>query len=398
MTTEMLWRFLIVDDKQANELEEIVKENKILEPPHRVVVEKCSNFRDAIPLISKSRIDLVILDLYEEKGGISPLDDIVPLAGEKVFNQICQERFIPVVFYTAYPHKVEGLYSPYVQIIRRGNSRKLREAIKKVYETGLPQLIRFLEEEQRRYMWENVDSYLRDSFSDSEKTDATFLLARRLANVLGRSSVEDFLISQNLISPKEDDTIYPIEMYVYPSVNSKIQVGDILKSKYNKVSEYWMVMTPSCDLEQNKVTDVVLAACFPLSEQPEYTKVKNYLAKKEEPSNGSKKDLETLIGNNRNAEYKRKGDEKTRFQPERYSFLPGTFFIPDLVVDFQALIQISLDKIKLNKHRIASLDTPFAESCSSRFSRYYGRLGTPDIYKKFVSDKIIKAIQHEIKK
>lgn len=397
MTTEMLWRFLIVDDKQADALEEIVKENKILEPPHRVVVQKCSNFRDAIPLLSQSRFDLVILDLYEEKGGISPLDDTVPLAGEKVFNQIHQERFVPVVFYTAYPQKVEGLFNPYVQVIRRGNSRRLREAIKKVFETGLPQLIRFLEEEQRRYMWENVASYFKDTFSGSEKTDATFLLARRLANVLGRSSVEGFLISQNLISPKEDDSIYPIEMYVYPSVNPKIQVGDILKSKYNKKSDYWMVMTPSCDLEQNKVTDVVLAACFALSEQPEYAKIESYLVKGEEPSNGSKKDLETLIGNNRNAEYKRKDDEKTRFQPERYSFLPATFFIPDLVVDFQALMQIPLEKIKL-KHRIASLDAPFAEACSSRFARYYGRLGTPDVYKKFVSNKIIEAIQHEIGK
>ena len=295
MATEILWRFLVVDDKQADAIEEIVKENNVLEPPHRVIVEKCPRFKDAIPLLNQSRIDLVVLDLYEEKGGILPLDDDIPLAGEKIFNQIRQSRFVPVVFYTAYPYKVENLNNPYVQVIRRGRSRNLRDAIKKVFETGLPQLIRHLEEEQKKYMWNHVDSYWQTTSSSYEKTDATFLLARRLGNILRRSSVEDFLINQNLISPKENDSIYPIEMYVYPSVNSKLQVGDILKGRYNKKSSYWMVMTPSCDLEQDKVTDVILAACFPLSEQPEYKKIKDYLDKEQVPSSTAKKDLETLI-------------------------------------------------------------------------------------------------------
>jgi CheY-like chemotaxis protein len=392
-----LWRFLIVDDKQADNIERLVAGNNILESPHQVVVEKCSKFSDAIDKLNRLRIDLIILDLKEEKPGIVALEeDDEPLAGEKVFEQIRRTRFIPVVFYTAYAYKIKE-ENPYARIVRRGNPRKLRTVIKQVFETGLPQLIRHLEIEQRKYMWDHVKSYWGANSSSYEKTDAAFLLARRLGNVLKRSSVEDFLIGQNLLSPKVDDSVYPIEMYVYPSVNSKLQIGDILKSKYSKKSSYWMVMTPSCDVEQNKVTEVILAACFPLSDQPEYAKVKDYLIKGQEPSKEARKDLETLIGNNRNAEHKRKDDEKTRFQPERYSFLPGTFFIPDLVIDFQALMQISLEKIKPN-HRVASLDAPFAEACSSRFARYYGRLGTPDINKKFMSSKILEMIQSEIAK
>ena len=159
MATEIVWRFLVVDDKQADAIDEIVKENNVLEPPHRVIVEKCPRFKDAIPLLNQSRIDLVVLDLYEEKGGILPLDDDIPLAGEKIFNQIRQSRFVPVVFYTAYPYKVADLNNPYVQVIRRGNSRRLRDAIKRVFETGLPQLIRYLEDEQRNYMWDHIQSH-----------------------------------------------------------------------------------------------------------------------------------------------------------------------------------------------------------------------------------------------
>lgn len=402
MTKEITWRFLVVDDKQADSIEELVKDNNVLAPPNNVVVVKCKRFRDAVPLLNQLRIDLVILDLNDEEDGILPLDDS-PLAGVRIFNQIRQNRFVPIVFYTAYPNKAGDLNHPYVQIVKRGRPRKLRDAIDKIFETGLPQLIKHLEEEQRAYMWKHIESYWDAASTTYEKTDSVFLLARRLGNVLKRSSVEDFLISQNLIPPKEDDSVYPIEIYVYPSVNPKLQVGDILKSKYNKKSKYWMVMTPSCDVEQNKVTDVVLAACFLLSDQPEYSAIRDYLSKEQEPSKGIMEDLVILIGNNRNAKYKPKEAEKAneeeskkvRFQPDRYCFLPGTFFIPDLVVDFQALMPIAIDKIK-SGHRVASLDAPFAEAYSSRFARYYGRLGTPDLNKKFVSNKILEVIRSEI--
>jgi hypothetical protein len=101
--------------------------------------------------------------------------------------------------------------------------------------------------------------------------------------------------------------------------------------------------------------------------------------------------LEELICNNRNAKV-----EGKKFQPKRYIFLPETFFIPDLVIDFQALFQIPLDEIK-NENRIASLDSPFAEAYVSQFSEYYGRLGTPDINKDFVYNRIIGSITQEEK-
>lgn len=384
MTTETVWRFLIVDDKQADEVEEFITGNRIFDS-ETVVVEKCRSFSEAIDKLESLRIDLVILDVKDDSIDLD--DENIQFAGEKVFSQIRQRRFIPIVFHTAYAHKVKHLEKPFVRVVSRDESRRLRTVIQEVFETRLPHLIKHLESEQREYMWDHVEEYWRDSNSSHHKTDLTYLLARRLANTLERNSIRRFLAGQEASGPAEgDDTIHPIEMYIYPSTNSKLLSGDILKGTFNDREGYWIIITPSCDLVQDKVRHVVLASCFLLEEQPEFIKVKEYKVKGENPSSSAKGDLQNLIKDNRNARFEGKS-----FQPERYGFLPGTFFLPNLVIDYQSLIQLPIEKIT-GENRIASLDSPFAEACIARFARYYGRLGTPDIDKDFVYNKILESI------
>jgi hypothetical protein len=40
---------------------------------------------------------------------------------------------------------------------------------------------------------------------------------------------------------------------------------------------------------------------------------------------------------------------------------------------------------------IASLDSPYAEAVLAKFAGYYGRLGTPDINKAIVIDRLKKS-------
>jgi hypothetical protein len=83
------------------------------------------------------------------------------------------------------------------------------------------------------------------------------------------------------------------------------------------------------------------------------------------------KELESLIRN-------RSGKGRQEF---RYHFLPGTSFLPGFLVDFQNLIQLPFENDGgiLKNSRICSLDNPFAEEISAQFTRYYSRLGTPDL-------------------
>lgn len=68
-----------------------------------------------------------------------------------------------------------------------------------------------------------------------------------------------------------------------------------------------------------------------------------------------------------------------RSKNERYFFLPGTPFLQNMVVDFQNKIMINYEDLRLNYERIAKLDSPFAEAMTTRFIRYYNRVGYPDI-------------------
>jgi AmiR/NasT family two-component response regulator len=75
MTEEkVLWRFLVVDDKQADEVKEFIDGNAVLDSPNTVVVETCKKFSEAIELLDRLRIDLVILDL-KDNTDISDDDD-----------------------------------------------------------------------------------------------------------------------------------------------------------------------------------------------------------------------------------------------------------------------------------------------------------------------------------
>ena len=109
---------------------------------------------------------------------------------------------------------------------------------------------------------------------------------------------------------------------------------------------------------------VLLARCLPLTEQVEYQQWRDGLPA---PSRTINRRLQDLLRNNRRDS-----------QSERFFFLPGTLSLPDLVVDFQQLVTLRREHMG-GLERLASLDNPFAEALLARFTRYFGRLGTPDL-------------------
>jgi len=92
-------------------------------------------------------------------------------------------------------------------------------------------------------------------------------------------------------------------------------------------------------------------------------------ALKAENSQKNQKKVKLLISNTRDSNFG---------SPERFHFLPGICDVPGLIVDFQALEDMRLTDAR-SLDCVASLASPFGEHLSSRFLRYIGRLGTPDI-------------------
>lgn len=360
------WRFLIVEDQEdtARQLREIAP--GCVDEPDQVEVEVCRTFADATKRLRIERFDLLILDLKDDSDAAADAD--ANPAGLAVFSELKKTRFIPVVFYTALAHRVRSEQTSFVRVVEKTEDvTRVREEIRRVLATKLPELTHRLEDLQRDYMWDFVSAHWKEFESPHDQAAVAYLLARRLALTL-QSDARRMAraIAGKGVPMTDPNNIHPMELYVRPPVSGCPQAGDILKGKVGTETAHWLVLTPSCDFEQpGRLQRVLLAQCMPLAEFPEYVEWKADPARNEER-------LKQLIGDNRH-----------KAQQERFKYLPGTYFLPDLVVDFQRLQAVPPDDLKLLE-AVSSLDSPFAEAVLSRFSTYFGRLGTPDLDKGVV--------------
>jgi hypothetical protein len=204
----------------------------------------------------------------------------------------------------------------------------------------------------------------------NSKNELAFLLARRLANALDGKVIRKFF---DISYDGEGGLANPVELYVWPPLGDGLGFGDVIcQTARDGTKKYFVVLNPACDFVQCKAEKALLAACDEISTTVEYKEVAAQKKSGEKPSKTKTENLKKLIGDNRQGK---------NVQAERYKFLPATSFIPALIIDYQNLLQLSVaevDKVQ-GFERVATLDAPYAEAVQSRFIRYYGRIGTPDL-------------------
>ena len=367
------WRLLVADDEIdiCRQVKEYLDDAVLAaDGDERLAVETVTNFDDVINMMEYHRVDLLILDVrMQVHGGSSEKE-----AGERVLEEVQQKRFLPVVFYTGLSHLVEHLETPLVRIVEKTQGLStLGHVVQEVFETGLPQvnraLVRHLETVQRDYMWEFVASNWEDIRRDGDRLSLAHLLARRLVSSLSGSGMQQLAtdLGDALAPDGDEEKVHPMRFYVFPPVEGQSpQSGDLYQGSIDGTDGYWILLTPSCDMVKGreKARWVIFARCERLEQQSEFT---NWHAALPEPSATLERELKDLLGNNRR-----------RNQPERFYYLPGVLTLPHLLVDFQQLSILPLDELP-NLNQMASLDSPFAEALLARFTRYFGRLGTPDL-------------------
>lgn len=360
------WKVLVVEDMAdiAAQIRESADAGGWVAAPESMEVESCENFADALRRVTEIRFDLLILDLKDDR---EELPDEGELPGVKVFKEFQRHRFVPVIFYTALPNYVADRASAFVKVVEKtGGIVALRAAVHEVFKTHLPALARHIEDQQRKYMWEFVSDNWGDFQKLNERIDLAYLLARHLASFLSGPAIKKF-IHQLEGSADESGEVHPLEMYLVPPSNDVPLAGDIRKRREGEQTTYWVILTPSCDFENEKAETVLLAHCRPLVDFPAYIEWLPNKADKSKLGN-----LKALMG-----------DNPPKAQPDRYKFLPGTFFLPDLVVDFQQTRCVAVTELA-NYEPVASLDSPYAEALSSKVGRYLGRVGAPNIDRDFV--------------
>jgi DNA-binding NarL/FixJ family response regulator len=318
-------------------------------------------FEEGISIIDSYDFDLVILDLYKDK------DIKDEEAGIKVLNAIRKSAFIPVVFYTGHAYKITNLISEIVGVVSKGDGiEALTKEIERIINSKIAvlksQVYGHLREFLRKYFWETVDADKKVFVPGKSDVSLGYLLLRRFANSLSKENIKQILGDSKI----KTDKAHPMEFYIFPSGGGEYEAGEILFRE----DVFYVVLTPTCDFveegsRKRRVGKVLLAKALHLKETEFF---KKYEGNKEK----YKQSLAELIES-------RKGD--------RYFFLPGTPFLPNLLLDFQNKIMFDYEELK-NFARLAKLDDPYAQSMISSFIRYYNRIGFPDIDSDYVIESL----------
>lgn len=367
------FRVVHVDDEDnvLAQVKELLEGDDDIAALGGVEVTSFSSFSRALDHLDQTFTDVVILDVMKDHGVSAANPE---LAGRDAFDRLRGKVFLPVIFYTGFANHVEDLEEDLklLRVVAKGNADRLLLAVREVLGEGLPSLnrnlVEMLREVQRSYMWEFVAQHWPVFRSQQDPAALAHLLVRRFALTLqadGAAALVPGLSGAEGGAPAghADGKVHPISMYVMPPIpDATPMAGDVRRGQIDGAGDHWIVLTPSCDFAQGKADTVLLAGCEQLQGQPELTK---FLA---EPEDGNRRGaLKGLMKN---------GSVKGR-QADRYHFLPGVLDFPDLLVDLRALKTVSRNEFD-ELGPVVSLDAPFAEALLTQFSRYVGRLGTPD--------------------
>ncbi len=364
------WNVLLVEDDETirNQVRDYLSGETFAS--RGLNISEIAALDDALNLIRERKADLVILDVYRgkaERGGEQ--------TGVQILDSIKRSGFVPVVLYTALPEGLETLQDKFVRLVGKdaGGLEKLKEEIASLFALRIPQvhraIVNHIDQTMCAYMWDFVRGHWGDFEPLIDKPEFLRLVVQRLALTFARQGIDQMAQEVYGVSPPvttgSDETAHPAECYIKPPIGQDPMLGDIRRREGGGSTEHLVVLWPSCDMVSTggrlPKTDFVLCARALLAtETPEVQEWRSA------PSNNKKKRVEGLIKNARDT------------SPDRYHFLPGVWDIPHLVVDFQALEHIRLETTR-GYTCLATLASPFAEALATRFQKYIGRIGTPDL-------------------
>lgn len=405
-------RVLLVDDEEslAASVQDLFDStsSSLLGPQFTSIeFDVCTDFDRGLDRLTNSRYDLVVLDIIDDTERINGAALSLDRLGLQLFESIRERQFVPVIFYAGDPSPAYGLGEvPFVQYVSKGDApEELRQAVSAVATSGLPATLRAIKDHvdtiTRSFMLEFVEMHWADVADNVP--DIGYLLARHLSSsfVDKADSIAQSLVESSAAS--DGSTIHPHRYYTVPVRHGhtmgdvycrtrKAMVGHDGGGKVEEAqdidmafgpTEFVVLLTPSCDLvglddESTRVPKaefVLVARCLRVLELAEFSAWN--VNRSDDIAGGE------LTGAMRDV----LKSQRRKHQDDRFYFLPRAWELPDLLVDLQQTFSLNCTRLpQLTK--VASLDSPFAESLSHRFSRLMARIGTPDLDIDLVADRI----------
>lgn len=374
-------KILYIEDDKGNreELIELLSDWEINDC--KIIIEGEESFEIATRRICEDGFHMVILDLYKGRAG-----DGGEMLGLTTLRDVKSHIFVPIIFYSGNTTAVSNFKSQVVGVATKGDGGidELKNEIGRLTSHSLPfineNIHAFINGKIKEYFWDIIQENNTTFKPDDNDHSLGYLLLRNICNSLSRDNIYKILGDDSIA----EDKVHPMEFYIYPrDVESEYETGDILKN--NESNDVYVILTPSCDFEDRagkgrKVNYVLLAHTTLLTDMPDFSKYLEYKNK----VNKSEADIKQ--------ENRYKGNLKQLIQSsgnDRYFFLPSTPFIDNRVIDFQNKIMVVYDDLKTKYTRLAKLDSPYAQAMSTRFIRYYNRIGFPDLDAAYVWARIV---------
>lgn len=358
------YRVLVVDDQQQL-ADDVVRElNDALgaSPHYKLELETEGDFDEAERRLLSEEFDVVVLDVRRERRGHIEEDR---QRGEAALERVRQSRFLPVIFYTALPEQVQHLEAPpLIAVVPKDALERVPDAVHAALDSGVPLMTRALQRHVsdviRTYLWDQVAPNFSEYSSDGRVQTAQLLVARVAHSIreTGLPALAQELASAafDLSEGNEDPEGSAATYYIYPPVTDSLMPGTLLVVNEGAREQWWVVLTPACDIAQDKAEFILLAKAIDLHEFGSYQEwARSRSGSKWEP-------LKRVL---------------TEAMP-RYAFLPEFREIPDLVIDFEQVMSMRKDDAAVHR-RVATLDSPYVEALLARHSHFRGRIGTPDL-------------------
>ncbi len=255
-------------------------------------------------------------------------------------------------------------------ILNQGTDRMLGELTRKEFEAAVQALLK---------------SIIDDTGKDSVAREFVVLLSRLLTRNMEsipqyeelKNAIGDLLQSKPLLTANASESwIYNKRMYYVPDKNEIFWTGDIFITNCNPPYQYAILITPSCDISQEKFTNYTFCYGLVASEKSIRGNDLDPLFKFDKSLNGNKdKAIKKYLRN-----------ENT---PIKVYIL--SHFLDDssddsrtLIIDFQSVQSFTREKITelitdLKWKRITRLDSPFIEDLLQKYGAYSFRLGVPTV-------------------
>lgn len=380
-------KVLVIEDTDdvAQRLKSAI-EGKMKSIGHETEVEICNDFDMAPKRLRRLRPHAVTLDLKKD-----PLAD--DHAAKPAWEVVRREHFCPVLFYSAVQPPADVLENemPFARYLRKVADTTGDEAAAAEIVGGFVPHIEGLQN-----LWNDVESRYAQSL-------------QKVSHLIWRSEKEEKARAEALIRITRRRLAatleYPLggevgikawEQFIFPPIDDSLCTGDILQriGGTNKPEEFRVILSPPCDLVagQNRypVTEVLCGKCVPVR----HPDVLRKTSRKAQKDNGQPNaELPAQLGRSLSAD---KCDGMVVIPK-----LEGVF--PAMVLDLKSFEMIERAKIAVSQEavaagsvylRLASMDSPFREALSWRFTHSVGRPGYP------VMDEasLAKDVEEEAKK